>query len=76
MLIAIISTVGCYKHAVAEDYSFTISSQNIFICTVCEDIVRAALAINRIDSEYKRYPSARALRLSNSGVNDGEVCRN
>lgn len=53
-----------------------VSSQDIFICKVCEEVVRGALKPAGITTKFYRFPSLRALNTSNAGEKTvAEVCR-
>jgi polar amino acid transport system substrate-binding protein len=55
--------------------TLVIASQDVYLARVCETIVREALEESDLDVEFRVYPGARALRMSNSGAIDGEMCR-
>jgi hypothetical protein len=61
-LILFVAIAGYSKSSFSENQDFSIASQDIFICKVCETIVLESLGISEISSTYEKYPSARVNR--------------
>ena len=60
---------------VTASNTLSVSSQQIFITQICEQVVSEALMSINIDIQPINLPTKRALIMSNDGETDGEICR-